>query len=452
MPTISTKATPVEVKQAFETLRAFFSQIQRQGGFASVNDIARYAPGSATEAVLELSDPAIPSVVAGFTATGAFNMILLQWDIPTYHNHAYTEIYRASVDDLGQAVYIGSSTSMMYPDTPPNSSLSDTYYYWARNISTSMVEGDFNAVSGTQAKTADEPEYILQLLIDSKWKASTARALDFIGYPSKPNGYAYKVTTAGTSGTTEPTWPTTISQTVSDGSIVWTCSAAISMAPPFEWGLVNGVIATVIKALFIGDATITNAMIQSLAADKITAGTIAAAISIMAPMIYGGQINLGNFAGYAWPASGGTGAHLSASGLLIGNANDGKYFQVQAGGNVYAPGFTIVNGTATFSGDLAAQTVKAGDYFGESITIADIYGLARINGNRLDVKGTGSIYLASLSEVPINHNLGRYVVVMLFNETGGTIATDIRFKSQDINTFIIRNFGEHSATISFSYI
>jgi hypothetical protein len=42
--------------------------------------------------------------------------------------------------------------------------------------------------------------------------------------PITKNGRKYICTTAGTSGATEPTWPTTIGNTVADGTAVWTCS------------------------------------------------------------------------------------------------------------------------------------------------------------------------------------------------------------------------------------
>jgi|SRR5882672_6320278 len=43
--------------------------------------------------------------------------------------------------------------------------------------------------------------------------------------PSRPNGFEYECTTAGQTGAREPTWPTTVALTVTDGSVIWTCRA-----------------------------------------------------------------------------------------------------------------------------------------------------------------------------------------------------------------------------------
>lgn len=51
--------------------------------------------------------------------------------------------------------------------------------------------------------------------------------LDFIR-PTVANGFSYEATTVGTSGSKEPRWPTIIGNTVTDGSVTWSCRAAAS--------------------------------------------------------------------------------------------------------------------------------------------------------------------------------------------------------------------------------
>jgi hypothetical protein len=57
------------------------------------------------------------------------------------------------------------------------------------------------------------------------WAASTAYSLGDRRRPTQVNrnGFLYQVTTAGTSGSSEPAWPAAWSKTVTDGSVVWTC-------------------------------------------------------------------------------------------------------------------------------------------------------------------------------------------------------------------------------------
>jgi hypothetical protein len=53
------------------------------------------------------------------------------------------------------------------------------------------------------------------------WVASTAYKLGDIARPTAANSHLYQCTTAGTSGSTQPTWPTG-GGTVTDGTVVWT--------------------------------------------------------------------------------------------------------------------------------------------------------------------------------------------------------------------------------------
>lgn len=54
------------------------------------------------------------------------------------------------------------------------------------------------------------------------WQASHVYTLGQSVHPVTPNTYRYEVTTAGTSGASEPTWPTTLGATVTNGSVVFT--------------------------------------------------------------------------------------------------------------------------------------------------------------------------------------------------------------------------------------
>lgn len=56
----------------------------------------------------------------------------------------------------------------------------------------------------------------------SIWAASTIYTANTYRVPVVNNGHQYIVTTAGTSGSTEPTWPTDSGGTVTDGTVVWT--------------------------------------------------------------------------------------------------------------------------------------------------------------------------------------------------------------------------------------
>jgi hypothetical protein len=68
----------------------------------------------------------------------------------------------------------------------------------------------------------------------------------------------------------------------------------------------------------------------------------------------------GAYTGYAWPPAGQCGSFLGPEGLLLGNANNGKYFQVTYDGNMYAPGMKVENGTLTISQINVINTLQIG--------------------------------------------------------------------------------------------
>lgn len=92
-----------------------------------------------------------------------------------------------------------------------------------------------------------------------------------------------------------------------------------------------------------------------------------------------------DFTGYFWPPAGKTGFYLGVDannngGLLLGNQNNGRYFQVNAEGDVFAPGFEIVGGVLNAYG----LKVKSAQIDDASI------GTLKLQGNAVTVPVGGS--------------------------------------------------------------
>jgi formate dehydrogenase major subunit len=86
-----------------------------------------------------------------------------------------------------------------------------------------FTAGTYNAcldatLDSTYSKTTWEYDYG-----DQPWQASYSFVLGDIVRPTTATGYHYECTVAGTSGSTEPTWPTVKDSTVVDGTVTWKC-------------------------------------------------------------------------------------------------------------------------------------------------------------------------------------------------------------------------------------
>jgi hypothetical protein len=60
-----------------------------------------------------------------------------------------------------------------------------------------------------------------------EWKPSTAYKVGEGVQPLTPNGYLYQAIASGTSGSSEPAWPTKINATVTDSGVTWKCVAKL---------------------------------------------------------------------------------------------------------------------------------------------------------------------------------------------------------------------------------
>lgn len=145
----------------------------QDAGVVSVETVAARGRGGRTTVTISPGNSggslAVPPAIENLSVQGAYTLILLTWDQPTYSNHSHVEIIRSSedsfanvpVDSDGDYIPIGQSPGLLYSDA---CGTGKTYYYWVRAVSTSGVRGPLNSVHGTRGDSAADVQYLLSVL------------------------------------------------------------------------------------------------------------------------------------------------------------------------------------------------------------------------------------------------------------------------------------------------
>lgn len=324
-----------------------------------------------------------PPKVSGLTANGAFAAIYVQWNNPSFSNYSHTELWRADIDDIGLAVLIASTAVESYID---NVGSAATKYYWARAVSDQGVKGDFNATAGTKGQTSLDPEYAKQILTSITWKPNiTYYPFQYVR-PTVENGFQYAAVDGGTSGSTEPTWPTTINATVDDGTIQWT-AVPVDARIPFVLGtLEDGTPAVFIDTAFIKNASITSAKIIELIADKITTGDLNADLHVLNKLWYGFNLPNGDF--------------LDPEDNTVTSGKTGFYLGVNGSGSlpVLHLNTGVANGNRQFLFDGTQLTLKNVDLVSSADGQFDDLGVDSLTANRAYALDLGFRNLFAVSE------------------------------------------------------
>lgn len=369
----------------------------------------------------DLTTPPMPS---GLVTSSKFASIVLSWTPTTYPNLSHTEIWRSDTSVFSSAVVVGGGSGSGFTDridtTVP-------MYYWIRFISKANIAGPFNSSVGTSGAVGIDPTYILSILdkqitsshldsiLNDKLLNVPANTAELAFLEEMQNietlGYNHAATSILTSGAAMVSTverlntensnfesATTTYGAVMDGLYAENYvkvdvngllsgygvhsdsvgSSFVIKASNFGFAIpghsnkyafiianVNGTTSVGIHGNLVIDGSLkaTSIGVDNLAAIKANLGT-ATAGDIYAASIHGGTGYTTN--AYVWPAAGKGGYSLSEQGLIIGNKNDNKYFQANAAGDTYTPGFsTDANGNSFFAGTLNSASGRfAGAIYG----------------------------------------------------------------------------------------
>jgi len=267
-------------------------ELARTGGFLLEEDgtlVVTPPPGS------NLPPPSAPT---GVSITVGSGVIFIEWDGITYPGHAYTEIFRAAVDDFTVAEVIGQTEGAIYVDAVGVASA--PYYYWLRFVNVNGAPGPINNQAGAHAQTS--------LTVPRLLDALTAAAEDPSAPYSKIAWRAAMVYVAGEAPGSAPLF-----------SVVTT---------PVTNGGVTVPVGTYMVAAFIKNGDITNAKIANLAVDD------AKVANLSVGKLLAGSIGVGQYIASQTYVSGVSGWRINADGTAELN-------NVIVRGGVYATSGTI---------------------------------------------------------------------------------------------------------------
>ena len=146
-------------QQAFEQIIGRLSSLEAEytGVAKKLSQSGGGLPTSTETGFTDIPTLAKPPIPKGLDALGGIEIVILSWENPfrVYRNHAYTEVWRNTVQNLSSATKLGNSPFLVYADDDAVSST--TYYYWIRYVSNTDVLGEYSdPVSATTKTTAAE--------------------------------------------------------------------------------------------------------------------------------------------------------------------------------------------------------------------------------------------------------------------------------------------------------
>jgi hypothetical protein len=330
--TLSSKVDP-EVKAAFQTMMNWFRGVDKSGGLVTSQAL--------TQAIADIPvaefDGIAPPQLHNLVATGGFRTISLEWDNPNDAHVSYVEVARHTADVIGNARVIGTTSSFLYSDAPPNASLSVVYYYWVRAVRAvdgQKVVGPWNATAGTAASTANDPAYVMQLISGELDKITPSADVPNLVYAV--NRFAVK--------------------NVAGGIVKY----------PF---IVDATYGVIMDVALIQDLTAANIKVGTLTGDRFAANTIGASKIKTNELIVGDNIAMGPNASISW-------SKVTSTPTIPSNTNqltDGAGLGTTATWNNVTgrPNTTYIDANGVYTGTVTANQVNASGFTAQTANIAN---------------------------------------------------------------------------------
>lgn len=177
------------------------------------------ANGAVTPATLYLPPPNAFRYSVDGTGTNDSTTAMQGWINASWAQYYYLD---------GQGLWNGGGQAVPIPTLPPGK-----YKVGTSGSSLLLPSGITLSGNAHPANTVSHTRLVMNstgLSPAATWTANTGITSNQFIQPTTPNGFYYQanntgVFLAGTTGSSQPTWPTTINQTVVDGTVTWTCVA-----------------------------------------------------------------------------------------------------------------------------------------------------------------------------------------------------------------------------------
>lgn len=175
------------IKQNLDTLQGLrgdkldravtFRDLLDAGIVRLASGITNFTGDAANIAIVnEIPNLLIPPAPTNLQASGAFQNIILTWNLSLYRGHSAVQVWRHTSDSISSATMVAqvSGFTGVFADAVGSG---QTFYYWVRAINQNDVTGPFNSSTGTQGQTAPDVNFLLTTLANAITTSELASSL-----------------------------------------------------------------------------------------------------------------------------------------------------------------------------------------------------------------------------------------------------------------------------------